>query len=1102
MWPNCAARVKPNISPRQFAVCTPPAPTICLLLVVVGAAGPLVGGAASQSQQATSPGAIGAPRQQQLTHTDTYLESMEDLDHLAYLSLRNYNITDEALLQSSWLMGLGNALGSHKQHQKPGSPSDLKSRLALMLESFISHLRNGHLRRLSLEELESIVSGANLTDSYAALRSQHPASDTVASAADQSSNESTLSSAKLVDQQDHEAKNRCQHLVTLYQFELLERQRGLQTSQQPPEGSQQQQPIVNERQAQVGDDKSTGRNQSSPSFADPIEQQAQKVDTSRLFRLCRLAIGCHSADELVNLIAKPWKTRPDSVAPISGQQPKARRSLAPAAPAPASNDNLERDSSSSSSSLSSGQTGGVEPEDRSRRKSLRDSLSLSLAKLCPLILFQLHEDDGMCSVRRDDRPPMITVWAFATLFVTIVSFCSLIGLSLTPLLGQQPSAADSSAVSDSSEPIGAEPGRLKGVLRPASGTRSPTIHNGAHNQSLNQQHKASLTLFEGLAVGSLVGSALFSLIPQAFELQERESNQSFLLKAFIIFSGIYLFFCSERVMRIILDTRQKRKKKRLTHRSSTTAAIEPEHHHLMPSSFDQFTSSSRQHSQASKRANQQADGTRTVSRNQRQTRELVGQQRQIIKIKNSDRKIKGPGSLDQGLKLAGFTQTNSANQCPEAHHSRALAASRKPHSDKTGTEVASLSNSANWQQQMPTTAPLAKSRGGSGHKRTTTPRSVASCRRARSAKGRQQSSRRLKRQHQSKSNKLQPQQSRRQPMVESDHDYYHVRRCSTSSSSSSATSSSSSSFAAISAARTGFIQTTTKNGTLQADDSKVDYSSSSCFSSSLGQSFYGGTRQRVGFSSATVNLSDSDNDNQARAVNKQMSEFFRRIDHASHQGQAHGPHADRLAIPHRTTFQLETPPPPSQPPTNSGELSLMVKPPVQLINPVSTGERVQKQDISTVAWMIILGDGLHNFIDGISIGAAFSESILSGVSISVAVICEEFPHELGDFAVLVSSGMTIRQALGYNFLSACTCYFGMAIGIILGDVTDGASYISALAAGVFLYIALVDMMGELSAALEATSRDSIARTLKLLLLQNVGIFIGISIIFVLSFIDF
>ena len=45
--------------------------------------------------------------------------------------------------------------------------------------------------------------------------------------------------------------------------------------------------------------------------------------------------------------------------------------------------------------------------------------------------------------------------------------------------------------------------------------------------------------------------------------------------------------------------------------------------------------------------------------------------------------------------------------------------------------------------------------------------------------------------------------------------------------------------------------------------------------------------------------------------------------------------------------------------------------------------------------MIIFGDGLHNFVDGVSIGASFSESILSGLSVSVAVMCEEFPHELG-----------------------------------------------------------------------------------------------------------
>ena len=87
-----------------------------------------------------------------------------------------------------------------------------------------------------------------------------------------------------------------------------------------------------------------------------------------------------------------------------------------------------------------------------------------------------------------------------------------------------------------------------------------------------------------------------------------------------------------------------------------------------------------------------------------------------------------------------------------------------------------------------------------------------------------------------------------------------------------------------------------------------------------------------------------------------------------------------------------------------------------------------KRKIATVAWMIIFGDGIHNFIDGLSIGAAMSESVLTGVSVSLAVLCEELPHELGDFAVLLNSGMTVKEAVIYNFLSACTCYLGLVIG--------------------------------------------------------------------------
>lgn len=61
--------------------------------------------------------------------------------------------------------------------------------------------------------------------------------------------------------------------------------------------------------------------------------------------------------------------------------------------------------------------------------------------------------------------------------------------------------------------------------------------------------------------------------------------------------------------------------------------------------------------------------------------------------------------------------------------------------------------------------------------------------------------------------------------------------------------------------------------------------------------------------------------------------------------------------------------------------------------------------------MIIFGDGLHNFVDGLSIGAAFTESILSGISISVAVVCEEFPHELGKNIIQTISMLTPYEKL-------------------------------------------------------------------------------------------
>lgn len=91
------------------------------------------------------------------------------------------------------------------------------------------------------------------------------------------------------------------------------------------------------------------------------------------------------------------------------------------------------------------------------------------------------------------------------------------------------------------------------------------------------------------------------------------------------------------------------------------------------------------------------------------------------------------------------------------------------------------------------------------------------------------------------------------------------------------------------------------------------------------------------------------------------------------------------------------------------------------------------QNFSSVAWMVIMGDGLHNFTDGMAIGAAFSASgAAGGFSTTVAVLCHELPHELGDFAMLLKAGMSIKQALFYNLLSSVLCVFGNVFGVWLG----------------------------------------------------------------------
>lgn len=151
---------------------------------------------------------------------------------------------------------------------------------------------------------------------------------------------------------------------------------------------------------------------------------------------------------------------------------------------------------------------------------------------------------------------------------------------------------------------------------------------------------------------------------------------------------------------------------------------------------------------------------------------------------------------------------------------------------------------------------------------------------------------------------------------------------------------------------------------------------------------------------------------------------------------------------------------------------------------VETGHKV-----AAVAWIIIFGDGLHNFIDGMSIGAGYTQSVGTGISISIAIACEEFPHELGDFAILIQSGMSLKKAMLYNFLSACTSFVGLALGIVLGEL-EGARYIFAFAGGLFLYVSLTHLIPELKHMLKQALRKSRLQGFVAFLLQNVGILTG------------
>ncbi|XP_046990468.1 zinc transporter ZIP10 [Schistocerca americana] len=149
-------------------------------------------------------------------------------------------------------------------------------------------------------------------------------------------------------------------------------------------------------------------------------------------------------------------------------------------------------------------------------------------------------------------------------------------------------------------------------------------------------------------------------------------------------------------------------------------------------------------------------------------------------------------------------------------------------------------------------------------------------------------------------------------------------------------------------------------------------------------------------------------------------------------------------------------------------------------------------DVSSVAWVVIVGDGLHNLTDGLAIGTAFAGSTAAGLATAIAVFFHELPHELGDFAVLLQSGMSIRRAVVYNILSSVLSFLGMACGLWVGEYEDAAMWIYSATAGSFLYIALVDLLPEMNSSCEDPP------TIKDLIIHILGIAVGGAIMLIIA----
>ncbi len=147
--------------------------------------------------------------------------------------------------------------------------------------------------------------------------------------------------------------------------------------------------------------------------------------------------------------------------------------------------------------------------------------------------------------------------------------------------------------------------------------------------------------------------------------------------------------------------------------------------------------------------------------------------------------------------------------------------------------------------------------------------------------------------------------------------------------------------------------------------------------------------------------------------------------------------------------------------------------------------------VHTFAYMNLIGDGIHNFLDGLIIAAGFMASPGLGIASTAAIFLHEIPQEFGDFGVLIYAGIEKKKALLLNFFTALAAVFGGIIGYYFLSFAQSASpLLLAFAAGGFIYIAASDLIPEIR------KENNVKKNI----LNFCIIFIGILIMYFLKFI--